>query len=496
MMVKHYVFQSTITKHTYNFHVYLPADYDKSSKAYPVIYGFYGIEEDKSPGTAVLNLITAESKEEINPNVIVVFFDVGQFSDLDIINSSVCEEVVIRELLALIDEKYRTIASREGRAVEGFSIAGAFALKLAVKYPDMISSVISYCCASMPDDMPELIKEKRESILGRLRIRIVTGIHDSSRKTSDDLHFCLDRFVIPHQYIVLRSDNGHFNSYYNMMGSEGMRFHDEAFGFAKSENIAMPGEDTVLVSNLEYAYADDKPLLLDLYLPRNAQKPYPVIVWIHGGGWMYHSKEYYVPVQMVDKGFAVASIGYRLSHQAVFPAQLEDCKSAIRWLKSNASKYGLDAERFGAWGNSAGGHLAALLGTTGDDIKAVCTYYAPVDFLKMNHPDIKYDHDSADSAESRLLGMPAKSNPEKAAAANPISYISEKTPPFLIIHGDKDELVHYSQSIMLYESLKKAGVNAELHIIEGAGHGFELGDMDTTFADDWVEAFFSKYLKK
>jgi acetyl esterase/lipase len=117
--------------------------------------------------------------------------------------------------------------------------------------------------------------------------------------------------------------------------------------------------------DVAYARIDGKPLLLDLYLPVKAARPMPVIVFIHGGAWRTGSKERCPAIVMTAQGFAVASIDYRLTDEAVFPAQIYDCKGAIRWVRAHAKEYGLDPDRIGVWGNSAGGHLVALLGTSG-----------------------------------------------------------------------------------------------------------------------------------
>lgn len=234
-----------------------------------------------------------------------------------------------------------------------------------------------------------------------------------------------------------------------------------------------------LVADLAYVEGGDAQNRLDLYLPEEVKSPLPVVVWIHGGGWQMGSKEGCPAVPMVLKGFAVASINYRLSSKAAFPAQIEDCKAAIRWLRSNAEKYHLDADHIGVWGESAGGHLAALLGTGGEvqawngscgpaeqssRVQAVCDWYGPADF---NAAAEKYDV----PAVKQLLGNPTADLKEKAAAASPVTYVSPSSAPFLIFHGDKDEIVPVEQSQLLADALTKAGVAASLEIVKGGGHG-------------------------
>src|SRR5260221_4919549 len=155
---------------------------------------------------------------------------------------------------------------------------------------------------------------------------------------------------------------------------------------------------------------------------------------------------------MLDQGYAVASLNYRLSGEALFPAQIEDCKAAVRWLRAHAKEYSLDPEHFGAWGSSAGGHLVALLGPSGDvkefekgphldqssRVQAVCDYFGPTDFLQMDAhaiPDARLKHDLPNSPESRLIGGPIQENKDKVAKVNPITYVTPDDPPVLIVHG-------------------------------------------------------------
>ncbi len=250
---------------------------------------------------------------------------------------------------------------------------------------------------------------------------------------------------------------------------------------------------------------------LDLFLPETAGGPWPLIVWVHGGAWFGGSKDECPPLRkgFVERGYAVASIDYRFSSDAIFPAQIEDCKAAIRWLRAHAKEYHLDPERFGAWGSSAGGHLVALLGTSGGErkfetaanpdvtsrVQAVCDFFGPIDVLQMDAhalPGARLKHDPPSSPESRLIGGPIQENPEKAAAANPITYITADAPPFLIVHGGEDPLVPIHQSRLLFDALKSAGANVHLHKIRGAGHG---QGFEGAHIDSMVNKFFDSNLK-
>jgi acetyl esterase/lipase len=276
----------------------------------------------------------------------------------------------------------------------------------------------------------------------------------------------------------------------------------------ESRTAGQPPELKTL-KDLEYARAGDKKLLLDLYLPENAARPMPLIIGIHGGAWLGGDKAGHQARRMTARGYAVASVNYRLIPEGLYPSQIEDCKAAVRWLRANAKEYGLDPDRFGAWGESAGGHLVALLGTTGatkefdkgenldvsSRVQAVCDYFGPTDLLQMQAhalPDSTFEHNAATSPESRLIGGPVQENKEKAARANPITFVTPSAPPFLIVHGDHDPLVPYNQSELLFEALKKAGTSVHLHIIEGAGHGMGFGGRDIA---EMVNDFFDRNLK-
>jgi len=243
-----------------------------------------------------------------------------------------------------------------------------------------------------------------------------------------------------------------------------------------------------VVKNLEYGRGNNRALLLDLYLPEKSAQALPLIIWIHGGAWLGGSKDGGSPaLPFTTNGWAVAHVGYRLSPEAKFPAQINDCKGAIRWLRANSKHYNLNPGKFIAWGSSAGGHLAALIGTTGNvkdlegdvntlkessAVQAVVDWFGPTDLLRMNETESDRQHDAPNSAESKLIGGPLLENKEKAAKASPTTYISKDAPPFLIMHGDRDLEVPIRQSEILADALKTAGADVTFIPIKGAGHGF------------------------
>jgi acetyl esterase/lipase len=263
---------------------------------------------------------------------------------------------------------------------------------------------------------------------------------------------------------------------------------------------------TLLHRDLAYVPGGHERQKLDLYLPTGGTN-LPLIIHIHGGAFRAGSKEQGAPVGYLRLGYAVASINYRLSQHAKFPAQIEDCKAAVRWMRAHAAEYRLDPDRVAAMGSSAGGHLAAMLGTTGDTrefdvganleqssrVQAVVDYFGPTDFLQMDahRPANGMVHDTANSPESELIGGPIQENKEKTAKANPITYVTPGDPPFLICHGDQDPLVPHHQSILLEAALRKAGVPVTFYTVKGAGHG---GFKDPE-VPEMTREFLAKHLK-
>lgn len=302
-------------------------------------------------------------------------------------------------------------------------------------------------------------------------------------------------------------------------------------------------------ADLVYSSMHGRELLADLYLPEGAKTALPVIVWLHGGGWRLGDKRLGPNLSrfFAERGFAMVSIDYRLSGEALFPAQVIDVKAAVRWIRSVAGRYSLDGKRIGLWGSSSGGHLAACAALAGPDefesgehdgfsstVEAVVDGYGPVDFLQMEKylpAASKHETDresqavmkakpvgDADSFESLLIGSPVYSAPEAVRRANPISYMRPGAPPFLILHGQSDILVPWQQSRLLFDALEAAGNDATLLLMEKLGHGFlnnsRLNKVDcgritlhrsgqnaigsepepSSFGFHTIEAFFRKHL--
>jgi acetyl esterase/lipase len=256
-------------------------------------------------------------------------------------------------------------------------------------------------------------------------------------------------------------------------------------------------------ADIAYAETANPRQRLDLLLPkvRKSDKPLPVVAFIHGGAWRAGDKKSGINrvKRFAESGeFIAASIGYRLSGEAQWPAPIQDCKAAVRWLKSQAGPLNLDPDRIAVFGSSAGGHLVSMLGVTGgvaglgDEsvrVAAVVNFFGPTNFLTMNDHPGRMDHNAPDSPESQLIGGPIQDHKERARLATPMPYISADDAPFLILHGTKDDLVPFAQSVTFQAALEKAGVSATLVPVEGAGHGFGGPQVDA-----WVDAFLQRQL--
>ena len=247
-----------------------------------------------------------------------------------------------------------------------------------------------------------------------------------------------------------------------------------------------------LVADQDYVGDGNPRHRLDLLLPEKpvGHKPLPVVAYVHGGGWRGGDKSSGLPrvAGLVASGrYVGVSIGYRLTGEASWPAQIHDCKAAIRWLKAHAKKYRFDPDRIAVFGSSAGGHLVSMLGVSGgvEDLQgrlgphgkfdsrvaAVVDFFGPTDFLKMNDQPGKIDHNAARSPESLLVGGAIQEHVDRCRHASPLTYVDSRDAPFLIVHGDRDDVVIFPQSQLLQAALKKAAVPVALVTVKGGGHG-------------------------
>ena len=240
---------------------------------------------------------------------------------------------------------------------------------------------------------------------------------------------------------------------------------------------------------------------LDIFLPKKGKAPFPIIVTIYGSAWFSNSakgscfKDGFGQA-LLNNGFAVVSINHRSSADAVWPAQLHDIKAAIRFIRANATKFSLDSSFVGVTGFSSGGHLSTMLGVTSNlkntkisslnidlegnignnpnsssHVNAVVDWFGPTNFITMDSCGSRFKHDDIKSPESSLIGGAIQDNKDKVALANPISYISKNTVPFLIIHGTNDKLVPYCQSQELYQKMQQLKVSSQFITVDAGEHG-------------------------
>jgi acetyl esterase/lipase len=255
-------------------------------------------------------------------------------------------------------------------------------------------------------------------------------------------------------------------------------------GFAST--VLQDSETPALPFLHDLKYGPSAANVLDLYYPTKGKPPFPVIVWIHGGAWHHGDKRPLTCPALLENGYAVASINYRLSTQAIFPAQIEDCKGAIIWLRQHAKEFNIDPNRIGVWGSSSGGHLAALLDTTSNGanvswakqdsakmaaVQAVCDWSGPVDLLGIEHPGVA-------KLVTQFLGQPPQAVPELVKEANPATYADSADPPILIVHGDHDEQVPCSQSQELASVLTSKGIDCRLVMVPNGTHNLTGDNLD------------------
>ena len=261
-------------------------------------------------------------------------------------------------------------------------------------------------------------------------------------------------------------------------------------------------EGVEVLRDLEYAQVKGVSLKLDLYQPTSKPSaPMPLIIWVHGGGWKNGTKAGCPVSWLAAKGYAVASLDFRLLPEHPWPAQIEDPIAALRWLRKESGKYGYDAERSAAMGGSSGGHVVALWGTLTlppeDKVKAVVDWYGPTDLLTMPPNVLSEKRTRAELAKANgalLLGGIVMDQPEKAKAVSALHQVTKDDVPFLIMHGAADTSVPVDQSERLHAALKAAGVESTLKLLSGAGHGGK--EFDSAESRALIQGFLDKHLKR
>jgi acetyl esterase/lipase len=239
------------------------------------------------------------------------------------------------------------------------------------------------------------------------------------------------------------------------------------------------------IADIEYARAGDQILKLDLYVPAAGRAP--LLVWLHGGRWEVGSKDRMPLTALVDRGYAVASLDFRPASTARFPGQVHDIKAALRFLRSQAALYGYDAARIGILGESSGGHLAALVGTTNghpdlegtlgehldtsSEVHAIVSYFGAADLMTILAQSTPYGVGVRTPALKTLLGSLPEENETLARLASPVFHVDARDPPLLLLHGDQDPQMPINQSHELEGAYERLGLDAKLIVVHGAGHG-------------------------
>jgi acetyl esterase/lipase len=248
--------------------------------------------------------------------------------------------------------------------------------------------------------------------------------------------------------------------------------------------ITPPPAGEKILGNIIYAKRPTGDLHLDIYLPATPA-PHPLVIWIHGGGWKFGDKAWMFYLRkLTQQGFAIASVQYRLSGTAKYPAAIDDCRDALLWLQKNGNQYDLDTRHVFLSGASAGGQLSALIALEAghSQIKAVCVLYPATDLTGFANQDVPHGY------LPDFLGGSVNSKRPEAIEGSPVNHVNRNAPPFLIFHGDKDTLVPIAQSEELNDKLHAAGVESHLIVVHGEGHGFALTDAQQRKAGDFFIA--------
>ncbi|MEO6054777.1 MAG: alpha/beta hydrolase [Chthoniobacterales bacterium] len=262
--------------------------------------------------------------------------------------------------------------------------------------------------------------------------------------------------------------------------------------------------DWTSIADIPYAKYGNTEVLLDLHLPKEPKGQVPIILSIPGGGWMHCNKSNW-PTWYIRHGFAIASISYRLSGNFIAPANIHDCKAAVRWARANAERYGYDAQRVGVIGDSAGGHLTMLLGVTagvkeleGDggnpdfssDVQAIAPICGVSDLTRMAIPEWKQNFEGLYQVTEAYLGGRVEDHLDLARLLSPLFYVSKNSPPAAIFHGNQDDVVPIQESYDFHEAYKKAGAESSMDTLEGVNHGVVKPSLDGV-----TLPFFKRHLK-
>lgn len=346
-----------------------------------------------------------------------------------------------------------------------------------------------------------------ENFLAGLK-RDVTGAPFADLDLNKDGKLTGAEFTNGHSYIFNHVDR----NYDGMLSAREFKAYPNIQKKLVTEKEKIPA-GTRVYHDIPYAGTAYARQYLDIFLPAKTDTsgPLPLVIWVHGGGWQNGSKNHTGwQTELLNKGFALAAINYRSTRQAPYPAQLDDCKAALRFLRKYAADFDIDPDNIGFWGSSAGGHLVALMGTTGNEqayegsvgvtgvstkVQAVLDWYGPTEMFKMYDLLASQQPQGADLSgfpvPKLFSGMPGDKD-ALIRAGSPLFQVDADNPPFMIMHADKDAVVPLEQSQLLYDELKRHNVPAQLHIVDMDDHAHFKGQKEQDMAHD----FFMRTLKR
>lgn len=451
----HHTLHSKAIGQEVGFNLYLPSGYAKSIDRYPVLYWLHGASGDESSRPLIAEQFHRAIETKVIPPAILVIPNGGKRSEYRDWEPQrvMVETFLIRELIPHIDARYRTIAERRGRHIEGMSMGGNGALKLAFKYPAMFGSVVAYAGSYRPlpidsksewvrklaqwysaEDDVFVLAKRNAAKLQDMRIRLVIGTKDVSWADSEALHGALQGFGVAHEYEALLGVAHDNTAYYERAGERGFAFH--AMAGTRVEAIHYREKLRLLTVKPEGWKAGDKRM---------------AILWIHGGGWTAGAPDRFVPhaAYYARKGAVGFSVEYRLAKPPLaIEDAVDDVRAAVRYVRDHASDLGVDASRIVVAGDSAGGHLALMTAVE-----------RPAAIIDCNGiPDVTNPKWSARARDAR--------------AVSPLFQIGPAHPPVLILHGMADTVVLPAESERYHAALKAAGVRTNLVTWPDAQHAF------------------------
>lgn len=534
--LSHGTFRSERVEQEIGYCIYLPPSYAEDARRdrrYPVVYYLHGGRPGSETKSISLTpyIDRAIRSGAVKP-MIYVFVNGGAVSHYDYPQlNSPAEAILIHELIPHIDATYRTIPRREGRGLEGFSQGGRATARIGFGFPHIFCSAASGGGGHATE---RRVSENDGWENDSLQFQPGANTWDRARQFAADphppLHWLfyvgskgfnytnnleymefLDTLGIPYRRMIVADVPHSARMIYERHAVDIMRFHEENFAFAgpmeakqaknkpaknkpadgagrgPTSQAKPPTAVARTLRDVTYATIGDRELKLDLYLPPDDQPSAGLAVWIHGGGWRGGSKKG-CPIQwLTAHRHAVASVEFRLSGEARFPAMIHDCKGAIRWLRAHAAEYGYDATNVAVLGGSSGGHMAALVGVTADvsslegnvggnldqpsRVQAIVDMYGMTD-LVYNATVEQARCDLPDCPLFQLVGGKPSEHLEQVALASPVRHVTADDPPILILHGTEDRsLVRPFQGRLLYDAYVRESLNAEFQLIAGAGHG-------------------------